>query len=86
MLNGYTPEQAFDALQTISADVDRNTWHTIGRSAIAAGLTIDQIDTWSSKGDSYAGTQDVIAAFKTITPEGGTGPGTLFRLDRKSVV
>jgi len=84
VLNGYTPEQAFDALQTISADVDRNTWHTIGRSAIAAGLTIDQIDTWSSKGDSYAGTQDVIAAFKTITPEGGTGPGTLFRFARSA--
>jgi len=80
MPNGYTCDDAHDALNYLDAGVDRETWHMIGRSAIAAGLTIDQIDTWSATGDNYSGTQDVIAAFKTITPEGGTGPGTLFRL------
>lgn len=80
MLNSYTCDDAHDALNYLDAGVDRETWHMIGRSAIAAGLTIDQIDTWSATGDNYSGTQDVIAAFKTITPEGGTGPGTLFRL------
>src|ERR1035437_5315648 len=71
---------AIDALQFIDPGCDRPTWHAIGRAAIAAGLTIDEIDKWSSTAGNYAGTKDVQAAFKTITPEGGTGPRTLFRL------
>lgn len=75
-------DRAHDALHFLDAGCDRETWHTIGRAAIAAGLTIDDLDTWSATGGNYAGTRDVQAAFRTIKPEGGTGAGTLFRLAR----
>ena len=80
MLNGHDPEQARDALQFIDPGCDRETWHAIGRAAIAAGLSVDEIDAWSATAGNYAGTKDVHAAFKTIKREGGTGPGTLYRL------
>ena len=74
--------RARDALHFLDAGCDRDTWHRIGRSAIAAGLTVDDVDAWSSTGGNYAGTRDVQAAFRTIKPDGGTGVGTLFRLAR----
>lgn len=72
-------QRAKDALAFLDAGCDRDTWHQIGRAAISAGLTVDDIDTWSASADNYKGTKDVKAAFRTITPEGGTGPGTLYR-------
>ena len=73
-------DRANDALHFLDAGCDRETWHTIGRAAIAAGLTIDDLDNWSATGGNYAGTRDVQSAFRAIKPEGGTGAGTLFRL------
>ena len=80
MLNDL--DRARDALHFLDAGCDRATWHKTGRAAIAAGLTIDDLDAWSATGGNYAGTRDVLAAFRTIKPEGGTGAGTLFRLAR----
>ncbi len=80
MVNGYSPDQIHDALNFLDAGVDRDTWHRIGRSAIANGLSVDDIDRWSSTADNYQGTRDVENAFKKITVEGGTGPGTLIML------
>jgi hypothetical protein len=80
MLNDI--DRARDALHFLDAGCDRETWHTIGRAGVAAGLTVDDLDTWSATGDNYAGTRDVQAAFRTIKPVGGTGAGTLFRLAR----
>lgn len=74
----FTAADARDALYAIDPGCGRDDWHAIGRAAIAAGLSVDEIDEWSSRGGNYSGTQDVRAAFKTITPEGGTGPRTLF--------
>jgi hypothetical protein len=70
---------ALDALQTIDPGCTRAEWHEIGRAAIAAGLTVEDIDRWSSTADNYGGTKDVYAAFRGIKPNGKTGPGTLFR-------
>jgi len=80
MLTEYTRDDAAEALHWIDAGCNRDDWHKIGRAAIAAGLSVDDLDTWSATAGNYAGSQDVKAAFRTITPEGGTGPGTLFRL------
>ena len=74
--------RARDALHFLDSGCDRDTWHKIGRAAIAAGLTIDEVDTWSSTAGNYAGTRDVQTAFRTIKREGGTGPGTLIRMAR----
>ena len=75
-------DRAHDALHFLDAGCDRETWHKIGRAAIAAGVTVDALDAWSSTADNYAGTRDVQAAFRTIKADGGTGAGTLFLLAR----
>ena len=82
MLNGCDVSTARDALHFLDPGCDRPIWHKIGRAGIAAGLTIDEIDTWSSTAANYKGTRDVQAAFRTIKREGGTGPGTLIRMAR----
>ena len=79
MLNCYTVEDARHALQYIPPDLPRDDWHRIGRAAIAAGLTVDDVDAWSASAANYAGPRDVLAAFRSIKADGGTGPGTLFR-------
>lgn len=76
-------ERARAALQSIPPDLSRDDWHAIGRAAIAAGLTIDDVDTWSAPAENYSGRRDVLAAFRTIKPDGGTGAGTLFHHARQ---
>lgn len=72
--------RALSALHTLDPGCQREQWHEIGRAAIAAGLSIDDIDQWSSAAPNYTGTKDVKASFRTVTPEGGTGAGTLYKL------
>ncbi len=73
-------DRARDALHAIPPDLPRDDWHRVGRAAIAAGLSIDDLVEWSRNAGNFKSEQDVRAAFKTITPEGGTGPGTLFKI------
>lgn len=80
MLNGYSTADAADALACIPSDLPRDDWHRVGRAAIAAGLTVDDVDAWSASAANYGGTRDVQSAFRTIKPDGGTGPGTLFHV------
>jgi hypothetical protein len=83
MLNGHNPDRYLDALHAIPPDLSRDNWHKVGRAAIAAGLTIDDIDTWSSSASNYKGNKDVKAAFRTITPDGGTQAGTLVSIAKE---
>ncbi len=71
-------DRARAALAAIPANLPRDEWHEIGRAAIAAGLTVDEINGWSEAAENYKGRHDVEAAFRTIAPNGGTGAGTLF--------
>ena len=73
-------ERARKALRFIPPDLPRDKWHTVGRALISAGMTIDDIDEWSSPASNYRGYKDVASAFRTITPEGGTGLGTLLKI------
>jgi len=73
-------DRARDALNSIPADLSRDEWHRVGRAGIAAGLSIDDLVDWSRNADNFKSEQDVRAAFNTITPEGGTGAGTLFKI------
>jgi len=72
--------EAWEALQAIPPDLPREDWHKAGRAAIAAGLTVDDLVEWSRPAHNFKSEQDVIAAFRTVKPEGGTGPATLFRM------
>ena len=73
-------EEALSALHAIPSGLPRDEWHKAGRAAIAAGLTVDDLVEWSRPAHNFKSEQDVRAAFRTITPDGGTGPATLFRL------
>lgn len=76
-------QKAIDALRSIPPDLPREEWHEAGRAAIAAGLSVDQVVEWSRPAHNFKNEQDVRSAFRTITPEGGTGPATLFHLAAK---
>ncbi len=79
MLERIDLKHARDALHAIDPACSRDDWHSIGRAAIAAGLTVDDLDAWSRTAPNYSGERDVKAAFRNITPTGGTGPGTLWK-------
>lgn len=66
------------ALAVIPPNLPRDQWHEVGRAAIAAGLTIDDVDSWSATAENYKGRRDIEAAFRTVKSNGGTGAGTLF--------
>lgn len=73
------PRHARDALHAIDPGCPRDEWHRIGRAAIAAGLTVDDLIEWSAPAANFAGERDVRSAFRSVTPTGGTGPGTLWK-------
>ncbi|MFN8892291.1 MAG: AAA family ATPase [Betaproteobacteria bacterium] len=79
MIERIDLKHARDALHAIDPACSREEWHRIGRAAIAAGLTVDDLDEWSRSAANYSGERDVRAAFRNITPTGGTGPGTLWK-------
>lgn len=79
MLERIDLKHARDALHAIDPACSREDWHRIGRAAIAAGLTVEDLDEWSRSAANYSGERDVRAAFRNITPTGGTGPGTLWK-------
>ena len=66
--------RALEALHTIPPDWPRDEWHKVGRAAIAAGLTTDDLNEWSAPAHNYKGESDVRSAFRTVTKDGGTGP------------
>lgn len=47
--------RALSALCHLDPGMPIDQWHAAGRAAIAAGLTIDDIDTWSSAASNYRG-------------------------------
>lgn len=75
--------EAWEALQAIPPDLPRDDWHKVGRAAIAANLSIDELVEWSRPAGNFKSEQDVRAAFRTIKPGGGTGAATLFHMAKQ---
>jgi len=71
--------RSLSALQAIPCPGDYETWNRIGIEAIAAGLSLDDLDAWSSTGPNYKGARDVKSNFKGVKQDGGIGPGSLLR-------
>lgn len=71
-------ERARSALFAIDPGCPRADWHRIGRAAIAAGLSVEDLIAWSEPAPNFVGEADVRAAFRTIKPTGGTTENTLF--------
>lgn len=74
------PARALSALCHLDPGMSIDQWHTAGRAAIAAGLSIDDIDAWSSASPNYKGRRDVEMQFSKVTPDGGTTEATLFKM------
>ncbi|MBI5790846.1 MAG: AAA family ATPase [Rhodocyclales bacterium] len=72
--------RALSALCHLDPGMSIDQWHAAGRAAIAAGLTIDDIDAWSSAAPNYKGRRDVEMQFSKVTPDGGTTAATLFKM------
>ena len=77
-------DRARDALQFVPSDLPRDEWHRVGRAAIAAGLDMETLVEWSRTAPNFKSEQDVRSAFRNITPDGGTGAGTLFQAAREN--
>ncbi|NBX81301.1 MAG: DNA primase, partial [Flavobacteriales bacterium] len=48
---------ARDALGFIDPNLPRNEWVRVGMAAHAAGLSFEDFDEWSSRGESYSAPQ-----------------------------
>ncbi len=74
------PARASSALCHLDPGMSIDQWHAAGRAAIAAGLSIEDIDAWSSTASNYKGRHDIESKFRNVTPDGGTTEATLFRM------
>jgi hypothetical protein len=82
MANGFDAIRAREALFSLSAGCSRDEWLRAAMAAKAAGLSEDDFLEWSATGDNYGGERDALSVWKSIKPNGGIGPGTLFRMAR----
>jgi hypothetical protein len=84
MRNGhhYTPEDARAALQFLDPGTDRQSWLRVLMSGKAAGLSDDELITWSANAPNFKSDREVSSVLRSIRPEGGIGTGTLFHLAR----
>ncbi len=76
-------ERAREALHAIPNDLQREDWHRAGRGAIAAGLDVEDIVSWSTGASNFKSEQDVRSAFKGVKPQGGTSERTLYMMAMK---
>jgi hypothetical protein len=70
-------------LWAIPSDFPYPEWFKVLCAAKAEGLSIDDVDSWSSTGSNYKGRHDVERTFRNIKMDGGIGPGTLFYLAKQ---
>jgi putative DNA primase/helicase len=72
--------RALSALHSLDPSKPFEYWNPACMSAIAAGLSLDDIDAWSSTAPNYKGRKDIDEKFRNVTPDGGIGAGTLYRM------
>ena len=81
MHNGHDLDRARDALQAIPPDLPRDEWVRVGMAAQSAGLGFDDFNDWSAGASSYR-ERDARDTWRSFTPNGRTGGGSLFYLAR----
>ncbi|ARF84453.1 AAA family ATPase [Burkholderia cenocepacia] len=79
MMNGHDAVRARDALFALSADLPRDEWWRYLASAKAAGVDKEVAREWSAQSERY-NASDFEATWRSFKPEGGIGPGTLFKM------
>jgi len=81
MLNGYTPDQAIDALLSIPATIDHDTRARIGMGAKDAGLTLDDYDSWQATNPRYDKSE--VRSMWNSFADGPVKAGTLFSIAKE---
>lgn len=74
-------DRALDALHTVDPSCPREEWLKVLMGAHANGLSRDDCQEWSSRGDSFK-LQDFLDVWKSIKP-GAVGPGSLFYIAKQ---
>ena len=74
----YTTADARDALQHCDAGTDRRQWVRILAAAKDAGLSVEDVLTWSASAPNFSGERDVMTAWRSISTDGGIKAGTLY--------
>lgn len=72
--------RALDALLFLDPGMSYDPWWEAGCGAIAVGLTLDDIDAWSSTAPNYKGRKDIDEKFRNVTVDGGITGATLYRM------
>lgn len=75
-------QRAINALHTIPADCDRDTWIKVGMASKEAGIGFEAFDLWSAQADSYRA-KDCSSAWKSFKEGKGVGAGTLFTIAKR---
>ena len=60
----YTTADARDALQHCDAGTDRRQWVRILAAAKDAGLSVEDVLTWSASAPNFGGERDVMTAWR----------------------
>ncbi|OQW85824.1 MAG: hypothetical protein BWK72_20340 [Rhodoferax ferrireducens] len=81
MLNGYTQEQAFDALLTIPPSIDHDTRARVGMGAKDAGINFDDYDAWQSANPRYDAAE--VRSMWHSYSDGPVKAGTLFAVAKE---
>ncbi|RQR95306.1 helicase [Burkholderia sp. Bp8994] len=80
MMNGHDHARAREALFALDAGCARDEWVRVAMAAKAADLPENDFLDWSATGANYGGEHDARSVWKSIKPDGGIGPGTLFKM------
>jgi len=73
-------DRALSALYALDPGKPFEYWNPACMSGIAARLSLDDIDQWSSTAPNYKGRKDIDEKFRNVTVNGGIGAGTLYRM------
>jgi putative DNA primase/helicase len=74
--------RAESAIWSIDPGLPREQWLQVAMSAKSVGLSSQTFVDWSSGGGNFKSARDCMTVWRSIKPEGGIGPGTLFGMAR----
>lgn len=80
----WSAETWIEALSHVDPNVDYDTWIKIGMAAQAAGLSFEDWDDWSSRGDTYPGSEALRGHWESFEDQGGITAGTLYHIASES--
>ena len=77
-------DRARNALWSLDAGCDHETWVRIGMAAKAAELDFDDFNDWSATAGNYGGKTETLSTWASFKAGAGVNAGTLFWLARQN--